>query len=190
MEPKKSIFKIALGIILGVLALAGACTVTGCGSGGSGGGETVATTTPSPTPTPQPTPIPNITPTDTNGDGLPLKTRQYIEATYPDSARKRAALFQYAKLAEAAITDSRDEAKSVQHGQEYMSTDDCLEYTFGSVDAGRTARLSLDTVILNTDERNEAFLRYNGYQGTHVFHAAPYDQRAAGCTINPATLPN
>ncbi|OHA83265.1 MAG: hypothetical protein A2937_03895 [Candidatus Yonathbacteria bacterium RIFCSPLOWO2_01_FULL_47_33b] len=189
MEPKKSIFKYALGIILGVLALAGVCSISGCGGGGGSSSGEVSSTTPVPTPKPAPV-IPDITPTDTNGVGLPLHVRQYIEATHPNSAKERAALFQYAKVVEAALVDAQDKVKSVQHGREADLAITCLVYTFGSVEAMDKPQVELKSVILNTDERIKAYFAYNDKLGGEVFHGTPYDQRASTCAVNPSTLPN
>ncbi len=110
--------------------------------------------------------------------------QRYIALTYPDSAKKRAALTQHAKVMQQALLDADDKEKSVQHGIEASSAGECLLYIFGSVQSSRDARIDLDTVILNTDERNYAYLAYNEQLGGEVFRLAPYDEISSSCEFN------
>ena len=198
MEPKKSIFKIALGIILGVLVLAGVCSISGCGSGSSGSGSgAVSSTTPSPAPDTSglpPDPGVNgkltLVGVDADADGVRDDIQRYIALTYPNSAKTRAALTQYAKVIQAALLDANDKVKSVQHGEEVSKSSECLWYTLGSVDAAHKAGSLLREVALNTDERNRAYFAYDDKLGGEVFEGTPYDQRASTCTFDVSVLPN
>lgn len=178
MSKKK---KITLVAVAGILLLGG--LLVACNGGGSSSASTPngGGTTPPPA---------AYAPYDPNGEGLPLHVRQYIEETYPDSARKRAALFQYAKVMEKALADADNKELSIQHAQESDRALACLQYTQGSVDAARTVRLDLKPIILNTDERNEAYLTYNDQLGGQVFKGIPYDERASACSIDPSSLPD
>lgn len=189
MSKKK---KITLATVAGILVLGGllaACNGGGSSSpAGTGGGTTPPPVTEEPTDnTPPPT---AYVPYDPNGEGLPLNVRQYIEETYPDSARKRAALFQYAKVMEKALTDAHSKDLSIQHAREDDLAGACLWYTFGTVGAYGDAEEKLRPIILNTDERNMAYFTYNDQLGGQVFKGIPHDERASACDINPASLPN
>ncbi|OHA86005.1 MAG: hypothetical protein A2591_02385 [Candidatus Yonathbacteria bacterium RIFOXYD1_FULL_52_36] len=186
-QPKK--WKVGLAIGAGIIVLGSACLLTGCGGGSSSGGSTPPTTTPPVESPPAVTP-PVEAPSDPNGAGLPENVRRYIETTHQDSAKARAALFQYAKVMEKALADANDKQLSIQHGEESDKALACLQYTYGSVDAARTVRLDLKSIILNTDERNKAYFTYNDQLGGEVFKGIPYDQRASACDIDPSTLPN
>ena len=175
-------------LIAGVFALiAVGCGITGCSdSGGGTGNNTVVTPTP-PTVEPE-TPV--TAPSDPNGEGVRDDVRAYVEATYPHSAKTRAALFQYAKVMEKALADANDKELSIQHAEEDERAGACLWYTFGSVDTYGKAEDDLRPIILNTDERNMAYFKYNNQLGGEVFKGIPYGQRASACDIDPSTLSN
>lgn len=177
MSKKK---KIALATVAGILVLGGLLAACNSGGGsspvGSGGGNT---------------PPAAYVPYDPNGEGVRPDVRQYIEETYPDSARKRAALFQMAKLAELAITDADNKDLSIQHARDMDRAGACLWYTFGTVSAYSEAENALvEGVVLNTDARNKAYFTFNDQLGGQYFQGTPHDERAGSCDIDPATLPN
>lgn len=178
MSKKK---KLTLASVAGVLVLAGLLAACNGGGSSSVGTPNSGGNTPPPA---------AYVPYDPNGEGLPLHVRQYVEETYPDSARKRAALFQYAKVMEKALADANDKELSIQHARESDKALACLQYTQGSVEAARAVRLELKSVILNTDERNETYFTYNDQLGGQVFEGIPYDERASACDTNPSSLPN
>ena len=194
MEPKKSIFKIALGIILGVLVLAGVCSISGCNDSG-GGGSATSSTTPAPDTSGLP-PDPGVNGkltlvgVDADADGVRDDIQRYIAINHPNSAKARAALTQYAKVVQAALLDANDKVKSVQHGEEVSKAAECLGYILGSADAAYQARMPLREVALNTDERNRAYFVYNDKLGGEVFPGTPDSQRATTCTFDASILPN
>lgn len=194
MEPKKSIFKISLGIILGVLALAGVCTLAGCNEGGSGGSAT-SSTTPAPDTSGLP-PDPGVNGkltlagVDADADGVRDDIQRYIAMTYPNSAKTRAALTQDAKVIQASLLDANDKVKSVRHGEEVSKSSECLGYVLGSSEAAYKAGSLLREVALNTDERNRAYFTYDDQLGGEVFSGTPDSQRASTCTFDVSTLPN
>ena len=175
MTMKSNWKKLGLALGAGIIVLGGACALTSCGGGSSSGSST---------------PPVVIVPSDPNGENVYQPARQYIEATYQDSAKKRAALFQYAKVVEKALADSGNKQLSIQHAEEANRTNTCLWYTFGSVSAYGDAQDDLMPIILNTDERNKAYFAYNDQLGDEVFKGIPYDQRASACDIDPSALPN
>ncbi|OHA80101.1 MAG: hypothetical protein A2675_01185 [Candidatus Yonathbacteria bacterium RIFCSPHIGHO2_01_FULL_51_10] len=171
--------KLGLALGAGILVLGGACALTSCGGGSSSGSST---------------PPVVIVPSDPNGENVYQPARQYIEATYQDSAKKRAALFQYAKVVEKALADSGDKQLSIQHAEEAGRASECLTYTLGddvsAAHASYEMKKDLRSIILNTDERNKAYFAYNDQLGGEVFKGTPNSQIATTCDISPATLPN
>lgn len=161
-----------LTIVVGIFVLGGACLTTGCNRNDSPGAAPV------------------VAPPDPNGVGVRPDVRAYIEATYPSSAKTRAALFQDAKAVEKALADASDKQLSIQHAEESNRANTCLWYTFGTVNAYGKAQDNLRPVILNTDARNKAYFIYNEQLGGEVFGDIPYDQHVSACDINPSTLPN
>jgi hypothetical protein len=125
---------------------------------------------------------------DPNGEGVRKVVRKSIEMTHADSAKKRAALFQHAKVVEKALVDADDKQLSIQHANESNRANTCLWYTFGSVTAYGNAQDRLKSVILNTDERNKAYLMYDSQLSGEVFKGIPYEERAGACDIDPTTL--
>jgi len=193
---KKS--KIAIGVILGVLVLAGVGVIAGCGGGG-GSQEPTAPAAVTPTlpavsdglpPDPGASGKLTLAGIDSDADGVRDDIQRYIALNHPDSAKERAALTQDAKVMQSALLDANDKAKSVQHGEEASKSSECLWYTFGSVDIAYQAEISLRAVALNTDERNRAYFLYDSQLGGEVFKGTPYDQLASTCAVDPATLPN
>ncbi len=160
---------LTIGVI--IFAIGGTCLLTACPDS-SGSNAPVAA------------------PSDPNGAGVRPNVRSYIEATYQNSAKTRAALFQSAKVVEKALVDANNKDLSIQHAEESNRASTCLWYTFGSVDAYAKAQDGMMAVTLNTDERNKAYLVYNDQLGGQVFLGIPYDQRVTACDINPSTLPN
>ena len=131
-----------------------------------------------------------VAPSDPNGEGVRPDVRAYIETTYPNSAKTRAALFQYAKVTELALADANNKQLSIQHATEVDRANTCLWYVRDLTDDARSISRALMLVILNTDGRNKAYITYNEQLGGEIFPGIPYDQRASACSINPATLPN
>lgn len=129
-------------------------------------------------------------PSDPNGAGVREDVRRYIETTYAGSAKTRAALFQYAKVTEKALADAGNKQLSIQHANESNRANTCLWYVRDSTKDARAIRLGLMPIILNTDDRNKAYLTYDSQLGGEVFLDIPYNQRASACDIDPSTLAN
>ena len=177
-QSKKISWKLAA--LASILVLGGVLLVA-CNNGSSGG------TNIPPVP-------PVVIPSDPNGEGVRDDVRRYIETTHQDSAKARAALFQYAKVVEKALADANDKQLSVQHAEESNRASECLTYTLGddvaAVDKSYAMKKDLRSVILNTDERNKAYFIYNDQLGGEVFKGTPSAQIASTCNIDPSTLPN
>ncbi len=164
-----------LTALVGILVLGGGCLLTACSRSDSPGAAPTG---------------PSAAAPDPNGEGVRPDVRAYIEATYPNSAKTRAALFQDAKVVEKALADANDKQLSIQHADESNRANTCLRYVRESTDDAYTIANSLLSVILNTDARNKAYFIYNDQLGGEVFGSIPFDQRASACDVNPLTLPN
>lgn len=170
-KPKK--FPWIPAIAVGILVLGGACLTTACKKKNEA-----------------PAAVPVATP-DPNGEGVRPDVRAYIEATYPDSAKTRAALFQDAKVMEKALADAGDKQLSIQHANELSRANNCLWYVRESSDDAVEIGDKLLSAILNTDERITAYLKYDEHlKGGFFEDPIPYDERSTTCDIDPATLPN
>jgi hypothetical protein len=193
MESKKSIFKYALGIILGIMALAGVCTIAGCGGGGGGGGNsgTVSPTAPDERglpPNPGRAGKATLAGIDSDGDGVRDDIQRYIAKTYPDSAKTRELLTRHAKLNQAELLDSADKALSIQHAREEDIVQQCLWYVINS-DKAIAIRKDLAAEYLNTKERSDAYLLYDSQLGGEVFGLMSLDKEKQTCSYLDA-LPN
>lgn len=177
MKTTQQKIKLGFGVLIGVLLLAGTCSLTACG-----GSDPV-------------TPLvedgkATLAGIDANANGVRDDVEQYIAQAHPNSARERAALTQYAKVAQSVLLDANDKELSIQHAEEEGRAQECGYYTFSSFDEAVQSRKALDAVILNTDARNKAYFAYNDQLGGQNFMSTPDSQRASTCAVNPATLPN
>lgn len=163
-QPKK--LKSLISIWASIIALSSLLLLSGCGSDDSSSAGA----------------------SDPNGEGVRAEVRKAIETTHPDSAKERAALFQYARVMEKILADAGDKQLSIQHANESNRANDCLWYTFGTVSAYGAAQDNLKSVILASDERNTKYLLYNKEVDYVVFKEIPFDQRADACDIHPSTL--
>lgn len=177
MKTTQQKVKLGFGVLVGLLLLGGTCLLTGCKGSD---------------------PIPPVVEDgkatlagiDANANGVRDDVEQYISQSHPNSAKERAALTQYAKVAQSALLDANDKALSIQHAEEADRAMECGWYTFPSDDAYDNSHTSLQKVILNTDARNRAYFTYNDQLGGQNFMSTPDSQRASTCAVNPATLPN
>lgn len=160
--------KLGLAIGAGVVIVGAICLLTGCGGGGSSGAN----------PTPTPTPTPRTITEEAN---------QFIAQRHPDSAKKRAALTQYADVIIAALADANDKTKSLKHGDEAMRATECLTYILGSADAMIADKNALRAAIV-TNDRIDRYNTYNDQLGGAVFPLK--SDFASSCTFDPSSFPN
>lgn len=177
MKTTQQKIKLGFGVLVGILLLAGTCSLTAC----KGGDQNSV-----PTPDGKAT----LAGIDANANGVRDDVEQYIAQSHPSSAKERAALTQYAKSELSALLDANDKALSIQHAEETDKAMECTFYTFPSFDSAVQSMKALDQVMLNTDARNRAYFVYNDKLGGQNFMSTPDSQRASTCAVNPATLPN
>jgi len=192
---KRLIVSVGALAVLAVIFVA-SCGLTGCRSNGenrsnsSAPANTGTTGIPGIPPDPGEAGKATLAGIDSDNDGVRDDIQRYIAITYPDSEKTREALSQYAKVIQNALLDASDKENSIQHAEESDKSQSCLWYVFGSVDAYGKVLDNLMPIVLNTDGRNYAYFTYNDQLGGQVFIDVPYDQRAAACNFDVASLPN
>ncbi len=191
----KQNFKKYLLLVVGVFAvIIFGCGLTSCGGGG--GGTPLETTTDDIVddsglpPDPGKAGKATLAGIDSDDDGLRDDVQRYIVLTYQDSEKTRAALTQEAQMMQNALLDAGNKEKSIRHGEESGRSSACLSYVLGSLEAKRAARDKLNSIILNTDERNYAYFAYNEQLGGEVFFSVPYNERVSACEFDVVSLSN
>ena len=180
------------GLII-VALIAGGFTICGLTScGGGGGGDTVGDP---PIRNPD---VPNnpqsgggsgntvLGSADTNSNEVPDEVDEWIASIAPSSAKTRAALTQNAVVYTHALLDADNKALSRDHAREMGRAIACVIHLVG-------ARVALDlsdeleAQFLNSNERSEAYIKYDGHLGG-TSPLAPSD--GSTCDFNLASLPN
>lgn len=182
MTSKKVLLITAL---FAVLLIGAACGLTGCfGEGGQSnppaGGDVVKGLPPDPGETGKAT----LAGIDSDSDGVRDDVQRYIALTYPGSEKNRAALTQYAKSEQAALLDAGNREASIAHSREAQRAIECL--FFVRPDDADSIHSDLQTKILNTKERSEAYIKANGQLGGQVFFLS--DDPKSGCNFDPNTM--
>ncbi|QPJ60770.1 MAG: hypothetical protein G3M70_02240 [Candidatus Nitronauta litoralis] len=81
---------------------------------------------------------------DSDNDGVRDDIQRYIELTYPESAKTRAALRQYAKAANDALENAEDKRTSINNAYKANRSQECLYFIFrekeGSADSAYKIR--------------------------------------------------
>ncbi len=133
---------------------------------------------------------------DTNNNGVRDDIERFIVFGYPESAKKREALMQNARMLHAFVRDHQDKAKTRSNGGKVMEAAiDCLNHVFNDdLDASDKAGAELIASFLNTKERSRAYRKANAHMGGYVSDSGPASQRLnrqkVACTFNPDSLPN
>lgn len=190
----KKLFSTLIGVIFVALVV---CGITGCGPfGDSNGGNDSNVPEPNP-PNPNP-PGDNLPPdpgaegrttllgVDSDNDGVRDDIQRYIAVTYADSAKTRAALTEYAKLAQKQLADAGDKNLSIEHAIEEGSVLACIFYI--DPDSNADALFATRAEFLNTEERSRAYIQYDEQLGGEVFKLQPDD--ASSCQFDVNSLPN
>ncbi len=124
---------------------------------------------------------------DSDHDGVRDDVQRYIAQTYPNSAKTRAALTQDAKVVQSELLDANSKQLSMQHSDEEDKAASCLNSLAG-LDNSINMQKKLEAVILNTDDRNRAYFKYNDQLGGEVFSLLPDD--SSYCAFDVNTMSN
>ena len=194
--------RIGLAIVAGIVVLGGACVLTGCGNGGSpstssagtpnGGGNTPP---PSVTPRPEPTPAPEnpLQIVDTNSDGTWDDMEEYINETYPTSAKERAFMTQYTQALQNALLGAGNETLSLQNYMKILHAADCGEYVTGDRDRAEKMRYALKARFLSIGGRSSTYYGDDGFSanlGGKMLPDTSITVTEDSCFFDLATLPN
>lgn len=132
---------------------------------------------------------------DSNNNEVRDDIERYIVSTYPDSEKKRAALFQSARSLNAYLRDAEDKEKTRENGVNEEKAIDCLAYVFNDdLDARDNADVKLRSKFLNTVERSRAYKRADFQMGGYVSNSGLSSEREnrikAACNFNVDSLSN
>ncbi len=127
---------------------------------------------------------------DSDNDGVRDDIQRYIELTYPESARKRAALRQYAKAANDALEQADDKRASINNSYKMDRSQECSSFIWGSVIDFASESRKLHAKILNTQERTSTFFDFDDQLGGEVFSSSPIELWDRSCDFDPDSLPN
>lgn len=174
-------------IIIGALLVIAGCKYS---SSGSSSATSTAQEPPGLPPDPGPAGKATIAGVDSNGNVARDDVERYIAINHQDSAKVRAALMQFAVVAQLRLLDATDKQKSIQHGVESGKAIECMVYITGSVQKEMDLYNELRPVILNTDARNKAYFAYNDQLRGQYFPGTPDSQAESACMFDPNTLPN
>ncbi|HPN54564.1 MAG TPA: hypothetical protein PLB52_01385 [Candidatus Moranbacteria bacterium] len=175
--------------MLFVFLLTGFLTVfAGC-SGGGGSPAGIPPSTPSTTSTE--TPISTTDPNAINENGIRNDIQQYINAAYPNSAKKRAALTQYAKSLQDAYTKINTETEAINFEPQIIRSLSCVTFLDEEEYSSNSPLEIVGEKTVNTPERLEAELRYEKFLDGKVFTvSSPDDTVYSVCDFDPDSLPN
>jgi hypothetical protein len=126
---------------------------------------------------------------DADQDGVRDDVEQYIAETYPDSAKTRAALMQYARNIQEALLMAEDKEASVELGLKRSGAIECLVYVRDPEEA-IVIFGELRARILNTDERSSAYIKANNHLSGVDFPRVSEGERRAFCDFNPDVMEN
>ena len=121
---------------------------------------------------------------DSDNDGVRDDIQRYIILTYPNSAKVREALFQYAKSLQTSILESESEERSLENAQNNDLALICLRTM---VDSAGQKRGEMRAEFLNTEERLEAFLVYSDHSGGKVF-SIPFHLGETACDFDVSEM--
>lgn len=160
----------------------------------------VATSTPPPTPTASPTPdifagLPpdpgeagkaTLAGIDADSDDVRDDVQRFIKASYPNSLPQRRAATQVAKGLLASIRET-ESTKAEVHAwaAKDLRSGECMKFVFGYQRKWEELP-KIKQVILNTDARNLAHLRWMREMGGFYGSLTPRSQKATTCDFNPA----
>lgn len=119
---------------------------------------------------------------DSDGDGVRDDVQRWIVLTYPNSEITRAALRQKAILLQNALMYSDDQMLSIEVARENGRAAECLYYT--NPDNAYMLATELRSVVLNTEERSVAYIRYNAQLSGQSFRGRRIFDWKASCAFD------
>jgi len=122
---------------------------------------------------------------DADHDGVRDDVNRYIAATYPNSAKSRSALMQYAKSVQTSFVNVSTARHAATLEPQLLRAGACVTATMGSA----TAITEIDARMANSPARVKARSNYEGYLEGKVF-TIPSGDLATLCDVNPASLLN
>lgn len=148
----------------------------GCSGGGSSSGSA--------------TPPATTTPDSLNTNGIRNDVQQYIDSVYPDSAKKKAALTQYAKSLQDAYTKITNESDAQNFEPQVIKSLACIRMIGETAGTDSPTRM-IGAKTSNTPERLAAKIRYEQFLDGKVFTvSAPGDTASTVCDFDPNSLSN
>jgi hypothetical protein len=124
---------------------------------------------------------------DSNQNGVRDDVERYIGLHYPDSAKTRAALMQYAQAMQENLLNQKPSLDPVH---KIFRAQNCLVYIVG-ISSWSKMMTPMEAVILNTESRLTAYYKQPPGTPTTDFYKAPQaSERKAECSFDPDALPN
>ena len=130
---------------------------------------------------------------DSDSDGVRDDVQRYIATTYPQSARARAALSQYAIALQHVLLDTKDPTRAKAAWSDAIAGLRCLMYIQGVKPAASTETL-IRAEYLNTEPRVRAFFEASRHSppapSTLDELSNPSPNYRSFCAFEPDRLPN
>ena len=119
---------------------------------------------------------------DTDGDGVRDDIQRYIYFTYPDDKKLRLGLTYYAIEFQGVLKDANDQEAAYDHAIKMDRHGECLYYLKGreSIDICRALR----SKILNTRERNIAYITHSDNLGGRIIMSTPQKEWKDSCSFD------
>jgi hypothetical protein len=122
---------------------------------------------------------------DQDADGVRDDVQAFINSTYPESAKVRAALGQIAKSLQLAI-ENPENALATQKPV-YLALS-CLEATLPNLEIYGEISEQLEAAVVNSDVRSRAYIRYDANLSGQTFSITR--GKMQDCSFNSAELAN
>lgn len=121
-------------------------------------------------------------------NGVRKDIEEYIQNTYPDSAKKRAALNSYAQKLQEAYTEVTNVEDAINMETKIINALTCVE-KFGDDLGNNSPSATVGAMTSNTPERLEAQLKYEKFLDGKAFTMPSLDSEQV-CDFDPNLLPN
>lgn len=131
-----------------------------------------------------------VDPNAVNANGIRNDIQQYIDATYPNSAKNKRALTEYAKILQSAYTNVTTVSEAQNTETEIIRALNCIRFV-GEVPGDDAPAQKINRLTSNTPERLEKQLQYERLLEGKVFTiSSPGDTPQGVCGFDPDSLPN